>query len=162
MRRELIIGGVAVAAVFLGVVYFAGRPETPASNQMTPTVREKAPAPAAAKAVAPQSTSRADASARPAPADPRLAALMVSPDNGTIEFVKGPDGRVIQEIDQDPNSLGYKRPLRQYVYAGDRVVGLTTFRYHADQVEIIRTAVSYKPDGSIDRYQEATSYEPRK
>jgi len=96
------------------------------------------------------------------PADPRLAALLVTPDNGQIEFVKGADGRVIQEIDKDPNSLGYGKPLRDYVYAGDKVVGLTAYRYQANQVEVIRAAVAYKPDGSIADYRESTSFEAKR
>jgi hypothetical protein len=164
MNKGFIAGAVAVAAVFAGVVYFAGRsdaPESTVANAAKSAVKEKTPATANA-AQGPQVTSRADASGRPAPVDPRLAALMVSPDNGVIEFVKGGDGRVIREIDQDPNSLGYKKPLREYVYSGDKIVGLTTYRYHADQVEVVRTAVSYKPDGSVDQYREETSFQPKK
>jgi hypothetical protein len=163
MSKGILVGAVAFIAVFAGVWWFASdhgepvtaRPAAGAGNAPLAAASPSATAPAA-------TTSRTDSTGRPAPADPRLAALMVTPDTGTIEFVKGADGRVIQEIDQDPNSLGYKKPLRQYVYAGDKVVGLTTYRYHAGQTEIIRTAVSYKPDGSIDRYEESTSYEARK
>ena len=86
---------------------------------------------------------------------------MVTPDNGQIEFVKGGDGRVIQEIDKDPNSLGFRKPLREYTYSGDKVVGLTSYRYLPEQVEITRIAVSYKPDGSIDQYRDSMSYEQR-
>ena len=54
------------------------------------------------------------------PRDPRLAALMVSPENALVEFVPGDHGQVIKEIDKDPNSPGYRKPLREYTYAGDR------------------------------------------
>jgi hypothetical protein len=57
-----------------------------------------------------------------APVDPRLAALKISPDNGLIEFVRRADGKVIKEVDTDPNSLGFQKPLREYTYAGDTVL----------------------------------------
>jgi hypothetical protein len=93
------------------------------------------------------------------PPDPRLAALMVSPDNGLIEFVHGTDGKVITEIDKDPGSVGFRKPMREYMYSGDKVIGLTAYRYLPEHVEITRTSVSYKPDGSVDRYSESTSYD---
>lgn len=96
--------------------------------------------------------------AKPLPADPRLAALAVSPDNGLIEFVVAPDGKVIKEIDRDPASPGFGKPSREYIYSGDKVVGLTAYRYMSDHVEIARTAVSYKSDGSVDEFVESTSY----
>jgi hypothetical protein len=159
MNKGIIAGAVAAVAVFAGVWWFAGEHgEPPAAGASTAT-RTDAVKPAAAPAAA-RDTTRADPAGRPTPADPRLAALMVTPDNGVIEFRKGSDGRVIEEIDQDPNSLGYRKPLRQYVYAGDKVVRLTTYRYHAGQVEVVRTTVSYKPDGSVDQFNETTSYQP--
>ena len=85
---------------------------------------------------------------------------MVSPDNALIEFVPDDNGKVIKEIDNDPNSAGYRKPLREYTYAGERVVGLVSYKYLGDQVQIVKAAVSYKPDGSVDQYQESTSYEP--
>jgi hypothetical protein len=168
MNKAMIAGAVAATAVFAGVVYFAGRPDerAPAAADAPADARTAQPAAkdgALAQLQGPgRVVSRTDSTGRPAPADPRLAALMVSPDNGVIEFVKGADGRVIEEIDRDPNSLGFGKPMRQYIYAGDKVVALTAYRYHTDQVEVIRTAVSYKEDGSVDRYDETTGYEPRK
>lgn len=70
----------------------------------------------------------------------------------------GENGKVIAEIDKDPASISFKKPLREYTYAGDRVIGLTTYRYLPDQVEIGRTRVSYKPDGSVDDLVQATTY----
>jgi hypothetical protein len=102
-------------------------------------------------------TTRSDPTGRPVPADPRLAALMVSPANDLIAFVKGADGRVIQEVDQDPGSPSFRKPLREYTYAGDKVVGVTNYRYLGGQTEVARTAVSYKPDGSVDEFRESTS-----
>jgi hypothetical protein len=83
----------------------------------------------------------------------------VSPDNGLIKFVKGADGKVIAEIDQDPANPGYGKPSREYIYAGDKVVGLTAYRYMRDQVEITRMRVSYRRDGSVDAFDESTSYQ---
>ena len=48
---------------------------------------------------------------------------MVSPDNSLIEFFTDPEGRVIKEIDNDPNSPSFGRSLREYAYAGDKVIG---------------------------------------
>ena len=93
--------------------------------------------------------------------DPRLAALEVSADNGLIEFVRGPDDKVIAEIEKDPGSLGFQKPLREYLYSNGRVVGLTSYRYFPDHVEVSRTAVSYKPDGSIDKYSESIDSQRR-
>lgn len=92
------------------------------------------------------------------PADPRLAALAVSPPNDLIQFVVGDNGKVISEIDKDPASISFNKPLREYTYAGDRVIGLTAYRYFPDQVEISRTRVAYKPDGSVDDFDQATTY----
>ncbi len=161
VRKAVVIGVLAVA-VFAGVIYFARDPaeQAPAAPQSadersgagTETPPAAAPLPAA----------RSGTPTRPVTSDPRLAALMVSPDNELIEFVGGDNGKVIREIDNDPNSMGYRKPLREYTYAGERVVGLVSYKYLGDQVQIIRAAVSYKPDGSVDQYQESTSYEQGK
>jgi len=95
----------------------------------------------------------------PAPYDPRLAALEVTPDNGWINYVTGSDGKVTMEIDMDPASPGYKKPTRKYTYAGDRVTELIAYRYFHDHVQITTTRVSYNPDGSIAEYAESTRYD---
>jgi hypothetical protein len=82
----------------------------------------------------------------------------VSRDNGLIEFVTA-NGKVIKEIDKDPNSPSFGKPLREYSYSADQVVGLTAYRYLGDQVQIVKTWVSYKPDGGVDEYRESTSYD---
>ena len=41
--------------------------------------------------------------------------------------------------------------------AADRVIGLTSYQYFGDRVEVTRTSVSYKPDGSVDQYLESRS-----
>jgi hypothetical protein len=158
VKKVIIIGTLAVA-VFAGVIYFARGPGEQLPDAAQPadeTVRAEAANPVAA---APVPATRSGTPSRPVPPDPRLAALMVSPDNALIEFVPDDNGKVIKEIDNDPNSAGYRKPLREYMYAGDRVVGLVSYKYLGDQVQIVKAAVSYKPDGSVDEYQESTSYE---
>ncbi|MBC8026255.1 MAG: hypothetical protein H7Y89_09710, partial [Steroidobacteraceae bacterium] len=81
-------------------------------------------------------------------------------DNGLLELVAGPDGRVIKEIDKDPNSPGFSKPLREYTYAGDKIVGVTSYRYLGKQTEIVIARVSYKPDGSVDRFEQSSNFEP--
>jgi hypothetical protein len=165
VKKPLVIGALAVAAFAAAVVYLGhhSRARAPASMQAAPQDAPGAEAamPAAA-AGAPQSPAAAatgSAAAQPAPSDPRLIALAVSPDNGLIEFVRAPDGKVIAEIDKDPNSLGFRKPSREYLYSGDKVVGLTAYRYFADHVEVSSTRVSYKPDGSVDQLAESTRFE---
>ena len=118
--------------------------------------RDEAPNAAAAE----QGASRADTllrSTEAVPSDPRLAALTISPASDLIEFVPGPDGKIIKEIDQDPSSLGFKKPSREYTYRNGRVVGLTAYRYLSDHIEITKIAVAYKPDGTVDQYMESMS-----
>ena len=161
MRKSWIASGLALVAVFAGVIYFSrGHDETHAA-QVVPE-QDRVPPPTAPVPDVPplKILSPNELPARPpVSADPRLRALMVSPDNGLIEFVAGPDGKVLKELDKDPNSPGYRKPLREYIYSGDRVVGLTAYKYLGDQVQVVRTAVSYKPDGSVDQYRESTSYD---
>ena len=161
MRKSWVASGIALVAVFAGVIYFS-RHDAPPAAQATPEQKDDAALPAAPVPDAPplKILSPNELPARPpVPADPRLRALMVSPDNGLIEFVAGPDGKVLKELDKDPNSPGFRKPLREYRYSGDRVVGLTAYQYLGDQVQVVRTAVSYKPDGSVDQYRESTSYD---
>ena len=156
--RKLVVGAAVLAAVVAVAVYFlkdsAEQAPAKAGSASSERVGDGTASPAEAT-----SRSTVDAAANPAPADPRLAALQVSPDNGQIEFVAGPDGKVIKEIDKNPSSLGYMKPTREYMYAGDKVVGLLEYHYFGDRVEITRTAVSYKPDGSVDQVRKSTSYD---
>lgn len=162
MRKTLIGGAVAVVAVFAGVVYFA-RDRTPPAPDATPPQAAEAPAPAPATPVtAPPPAARSSAASRPAPADPRLAALMVSPHDDLIEFFAAADGKVIKEVDNDPNSAGYRMPLREYTYAGDKVVRLVSYKYLGNQTQIVEANVTYKADGRVDKYEESTRYEPEK
>ena len=84
---------------------------------------------------------------------------MVSPPNALIEFIAGADGKVIKEIDNDPSSAGYTKPLREYTYAGDKIIRLVSYKYLGNQVQIVTADVVYKPDGSVDKYRESTNYE---
>jgi hypothetical protein len=160
MKRTYVAGAIAVAAVFLGVIYFAGDSADESAAKVTaskePGVRAE---PAFPGVPSPSPGTKSTAAARPVPADPRLAALMVSPDNALIEFIADPEGRVIKEIDNDPNSAGYRKSLREYTYAGDKVIRLVSYRYLGDQVQVVKADVVYKPDGSVDQYNESTSYD---
>lgn len=170
MKNPVILGVLFVCAFIAAVLYF--KPER--ANQPAPTVETTPDELAGTAQVTPakviprsHTSNGMPSSLRPAganqvPQDPRLAALEVSPENGLIEFVRGPDDRVIVEIDKDPNSPGFRKPLREYTYSDGKVVGLTSYLYFPDHVEISRTVVSYKPDGSIDEFEESTSYDRTK
>jgi hypothetical protein len=163
MSKGVIVSVIAAAAVFGGVWYFAARapaPESarPGASPPAASAPEK-PADSATTSVAPAPGPR-DAKGRPVPTDPRLIALMVTPENALIDYVKGPDGRVIQELDNDPNSPRYRKPVREYLYSGANVAGLTTYRSVGGQVEVTRVLVSYKPDGSVDQYRETVAHQP--
>lgn len=163
MNRTLVAGAIAVVAVFAGVLYFAGdrggdapaeampATERPGETAEPPATRATEPAPAPA--------TRGNAAGRPKPTDPRLAALMVSPADARIEFFSDPEGRVIKEVDNEPASPSYRKPLREYSYAGNQVIKLVSYRYLGDQVQVVTADVVYKPDGSVDEYREATRYE---
>ena len=158
MKKTRIAGAIAVAAVFAGVLYFARDPAPPSASAAKPAHTDAAPE-AAGPAAAPAPVSRSAGATRPVVSDPRLAALMASPHNELVESFADAEGRVIKEIDNDPNSAGFRKPLREYTYAGDRVIRLVSYKYLGNQVQIIAADVVYKPDGSIDKYQESTRYE---
>ena len=157
MNKSLVLGGIAVVAVFAAVIWWQ---REPAEQAAAPAVAQP-PAAEPPRAVRPEPTpaSRSAAGSRPVASDPRLAALMVSPENALIEFFSDPQGRVIREIDNDPNSAGYRKPLREYTYAGDQVIRLVTYRYLGDQVQVVTADVTYKPDGSVDQFHESTRYD---
>lgn len=171
MRKTIVIGALAVAAFVAGLIYFrhdSGNhsPATMQSAQRNGSGADStlhaAETPQHAVAGGNTAAEPRRVVSNPLPPDPRLAALAVSQDNGLIEFVRAPDGKVIAEIDKDPNSLGFGKRSREYLYSGDRVIGMTAYRYLPDHVEISRTNVSYKPDGSVDRLAESTSFESGK
>jgi hypothetical protein len=159
MKKSIVAGAIAVVAVFAGVLYFAGDFRNDSPAKAAPAKSEaKPPAPADAVAARPP-VSKSTAASRPVISDPRLAALMVSPDNSLIDFFADAEGRVIKEIDNDPNSPSFGRSLREYTYAGDKVIRLVVYRYLGGQVQVVTADVVYKPDGSIDRYEESTRYQ---
>lgn len=169
MNKAIVGGVIAVGLLVAGMLYVIedsnSRAVTePATDASARASREAQQEDASSPAAAVQSASRVNTlpiRLEAVPSDPRLAALMVSPPSDLIEFVPGPDGKIIKEIDQDPSSLGFKKPSREYTYRNGRVVGLTAYRYLSDHVEITKIAVSYKPDGSLDQYRESMSNEYR-
>jgi hypothetical protein len=158
MKTSLVAGAVAVVAVFAGVVWFA--------RDSAPDVAAGAPSPAGERPAAPASTEAKPAgpaaseapAVRPVFTDPRLLALVGAPGDDRVELIAGPDGRVIREVDMDPNSAGYRMPLREYAYAGDRIAAIVVYRYFGAQTQVIRAQVTFKSDGSVDRYREETRY----
>lgn len=164
MKKPVVLGAVAVVAVFAAVFYVARQGEngSPAPVAVQPAAAGVAST-APKKSVNGLPLDARGGAAPSAPQDPRLATLAVSPDNGLINFVVGDNGKVIREIDDDPGSPSYKKPLREYTYHGDKVVALTQYKYLGGQVQVTRTAVSYKADGSVDQFHESTSYDfPKK
>ena len=162
MSKSLVALLLAAAAVFAGVWYFAGGRESPLTGDSTahpPVAQNESPVAGSAPAV-PAAATPIDSRGRPMPSDPRLAALMVTPEDALIEYVKAPDGRVIAELDNDPNSPRFRKPVREYTYAGGQVAALTAYRYVGEQVEIVRVSVSYDPTGAIDGYKETLDHEP--
>lgn len=159
MNRNIVLGAISAVAVFAGVLYFAGdfRDETPV--KAPPVKTENIKLEPVISAAPPPAVSKSATASRPATSDPRLAALMTSPDNGLIDFYTDSEGRVIKEIDNDPGSPGFGRSLREYTYAGDRVIRLVVYRYLGDQVQTVTADVTYKADGGVDRYEEKTRHE---
>jgi hypothetical protein len=164
VRKPVVVVAVAVGVFIAAVVYLKddSADQPPAPIQAAPR-KEAGAGPVMPQAGAPYNSVPGGSPSEPqrtdskrVPPDPRLTALMVSPDNDLIEFVRGSDGKVITEIDKDPSSPGFRKPTREYTYSGDRVIGLTSYRYLPGHVEISRTTVSYKPDGSVDQWAEST------
>jgi hypothetical protein len=165
VSKAIVVGAIALGALAAALIYFGGE-----SAQNAGTIREST-----SDASTASLTERPERGAQPSthtaavresaptersvPIDPRVAALSVSPDNGLIEFVAAPDGTVIKEIDKDPNSLGFRKPSREYTYSEGRVIGMIEYKHLGTQVQISKTAVSYKADGSVDQYLESTTYE---
>ncbi|MGC3980187.1 MAG: hypothetical protein QM808_02915 [Steroidobacteraceae bacterium] len=160
MRKTLIAGAVILVAAAVGITYLGSDSldESPTSPESKASSRTEGKSVVPTADVQLNSTSGVP-DAKPALNDPRLVALAVSQDNGYIEFVTEPGGKVIKEIDKNPTSLGFKKPLREYLYSGNQVVGLTAYQYFGDHVQVIETKVSYKPDGNINQYAESTSYQ---
>ncbi len=166
MKKSIVLAVLATAAFVAAMVFLEHGSLDPASDGLHATAAKANEATASTPATAgtPPGSTASDAAAGSAgsaasvsaPTDPRLIALAVSPDNGLIEFVRAPDGKVIAEIDKDPNSAGFGKPSREYLYSGDQVVAVTAYRYFPDHTEISQTRVSYKPDGSVGQFAEST------
>lgn len=164
MNKTTLYGAIALGVIVAGALYLnsADRSvETPVPAQRTDATSGAPSDTHSSGGTAAQSTAvgqfhRVESAP---PADPRLAALAVSPPNDLIQFVVGDNGKVIAEIDKDPASMSFKKPLREYTYAGDRVIGLTAYHYFPGQIEISRIRVSYRPDGSVDDFVQATTYD---
>lgn len=161
MKRTLVAAGIGAIAVFAGILWFARETEPAAgSAAQTPPAAapgERAESPEIGSAT--PETPSPIAVQRPVVVDPRVAALMGPPNDPLIEYVAGPDGRLIKEIDKDPNSQGYLKPLREYSYAGDKLVAIVARKYLGNHVQVIRARVTYNSDGSVDQYGETTAYE---
>jgi hypothetical protein len=159
MKATIVAGAIALVAVFTGV-YWLARDPAPADPAESMAGERQPPGSAGEGATSLPSPQPATPRppVRPTPPDPRLAALMGSPDHPLVEYQPGPDGRIIKEIDRDPNSQGYSKPLREYLYADGKLIGVTAYKYLGNQVQVIRAAVTYKPDGAIDEYRETTEY----
>jgi hypothetical protein len=157
MSRGL-VAALVVAAVLVGVYCYRWVPTKP----IPMAVPAKEPAIHVEEVLPPASSSppatHGTAASRPKAVDPRMAALMVSPQNALIEFFTDPAGRVIKEIDNDPASASFGRPLREYTYAGDKVIRLVKYQYTGDETQTVTADIIYKPDGSIDQYKESTGY----
>lgn len=159
MNQRFVAGGLAALAVFAGVFYIArDSAEQPAAS-VEPPAQEKPAVPDAEPPAAVAQGARGSAAQRPAPADPRLAALMVSPDNALIEFFADAEGRVIREIDNDAASPSFRKPLRDYTYAGDKVIRLVRYQYAGDQTQVVTADVVYGANGGIADYRESSRYE---
>jgi hypothetical protein len=165
VNKPIVAGVAALVAVIAAAVLLRNDSTDPSAppaaastaqpaNGETPTPVGQSPAASASSTT----TAPGQRDAPAVPSDPRLAALAVSPPNDLIEFVRGADGQVIKEIDKDPASAGFNKPSREYMYSHGQVIGLTAYRYLGNQVEITRTAVSYKPDGSVDQFVANTTY----
>lgn len=166
MRKCQAFGIVAIA-IGVVVVAYLSQSETVEAPEASGSIRRDGEASAFdSKSTLPDpndSTSQTQVASMDAAPDPRLEVFRVSPDNGLIGFVTGDNGQIIQEIDKDPNSFGYGKSAREYLYAGDRVVGLTAYQYLGYTVQVTKTMVAYDSDGSVRDFQESTTFmEPEK
>jgi len=91
------------------------------------------------------------------PYDPRLANLAVTTDNPTIDYIRGEGGLVVAEIDNDPNNISYKKPLKEYQYYQGKVRTMTRYEYFKTEIVVTTIDVAYKPDGSVLDYREQTA-----
>jgi hypothetical protein len=159
MNRSLVTGLVAAVAVFGGTLWFMRDPADGSKAAPAANAREQARA-ATPPGIAPPAMSPGSAASRPTSTDPRLAALIGAPSGALVDFLLDAEGRLIKEMDSDPGSPGYRRPLREYTYMGDKVIRLVKYQYNGNETQIITADIVYRPDGSIDQYHQTTSREP--
>jgi hypothetical protein len=159
-RNSFIVGAiVAAAALGLAVRFLRTPADSPAEVQTAAVpAAAQSPSPPPSPGTSPAPLERSAPARPPTATDPRLAALLGAPGDALVQYKTAPDGRVIQEVDLDPNSQGYLKPMREYQYAGDRLAVVTVYRYLGTQLQVTRATASYKADGSIDEYHETTDY----
>lgn len=87
------------------------------------------------------------------------AKLALSTDNGNVEFIKNTQGQVIRELDQDPTSPSFKKPLSDYGYQNGKVNSVTRYEYNAGLVTIYRLQVAYDAAGNIVDFRESARTE---
>jgi len=158
MKRSLVAASLVVAAVLAGDFWLrsspvsskASSPVAPASKAVVAAAPSIPPAPAIL---------RGSVASRPAAPDPRLAMLIASSDGAPTDFLLDADGHLIKEVDSDRHSPTYRRPLREYTYAGDKLIRVVKYVYTGKQTLITQADLAYRPDGSIDQYRETTRRE---
>ncbi len=85
------------------------------------------------------------------------AKLALSEDNGKIEFVKDAQGVVIKELDQDPASISFQKPLREYGYLNGKVNSVTRYEYNSGKVTAHKLQVTYDSAGELSDYRESSA-----
>lgn len=85
------------------------------------------------------------------------AKLALSEDNGKIEFVKNAQGEVIKELDQDPASISFQKPLREYGYLNGKVNSVIRYEYNSGKVTAHKLQVAYDSAGKVSDYRESST-----
>ncbi len=86
--------------------------------------------------------------------DRRLANLIVEKDNPMVEYVYDEGGFIIKEIDKEPSSISYKKPLKLYQYKNGKVVKIEKYEYFSTETHITTIDAAFNDDGSIQDYRE--------
>lgn len=90
-------------------------------------------------------------------AEALVAKLALSEDNGKIEFVKNTQGVIIKELDQDPASISFQKPLREYGYLNGKVNSMTRYEYSSGKVTAYKLHVAYDSAGEVSDYRESST-----
>lgn len=158
-QKKLVLGGIVALSLLGMLVWLLRAPaDPPPQNPTGAAATQSPPQSPPATDPSPAPVERSAPPRQPAATDPRLAALLGAPGDALVEYKTAPDGRVIQEIDRDPNSQGYLKTMREYQYAGERLAVVTVYKYLGTQLQVTRATASYNPDGSVDEYNEITDY----